>query len=90
MSTLLMIRAQRFALLLRKFQNTGRAYYSGHALQFKRALLEKEAKMADAGKLFVGALSWDTTEESLASAFSRFGEIRETRVVYDRETNRSR
>ena len=41
-------------------------------------------------KLFVGGLSWDTNDQSLMSAFSRFGEIEEAKVISDRETGRSR
>jgi len=41
-------------------------------------------------KLFVGGLSWGTTNEGLAEAFSRFGEIVEATVVVDRDTGRSR
>lgn len=41
-------------------------------------------------KLFVGGLSWDTTDESLRSAFESYGDIEEAVVVNDRETGRSR
>lgn len=41
-------------------------------------------------KLFVGGLSWDTTDHSLADAFAQFGEVREAKVITDRETGRSR
>jgi RNA recognition motif-containing protein len=41
-------------------------------------------------KLFVGGLSWGTTDDALHGAFSRFGEIVEAKVITDRETNRSR
>lgn len=41
-------------------------------------------------KLFVGGLSWDTTEDSLRSTFSRFGQLSEVTVISDRETGRSR
>jgi RNA recognition motif-containing protein len=41
-------------------------------------------------KLFVGGLSWGTTDEALNGAFSRFGEIVEAKVITDRETSRSR
>lgn len=41
-------------------------------------------------KLFIGGLSWDTSDQSLLDAFSRFGEIIEAKVVTDRETGRSR
>jgi len=43
-----------------------------------------------AKKLFVGGLSWGTTDEGLNGAFSRFGEIVEAKVITDRETGRSR
>lgn len=32
-------------------------------------------KMSDEGKLFIGGLSFDTTEESLAAAFGKYGTI---------------
>ncbi len=41
-------------------------------------------------KLFVGGLSWGTTDEGLHGAFTRFGEIVEAKVITDRETGRSR
>ena len=41
-------------------------------------------------KLFVGGLSWNTTNEGLQQAFERFGEIAEAKVITDRDTGRSR
>jgi RNA recognition motif-containing protein len=41
-------------------------------------------------KLFVGSLSWNTTDRDLAEAFSRFGEITEAKVITDRDSGRSR
>jgi RNA recognition motif-containing protein len=41
-------------------------------------------------KLFVGGLSWNTTNESLNAAFSKFGEVIEAQVITDRDTGRSR
>jgi cold-inducible RNA-binding protein len=43
-----------------------------------------------ARKLFVGGLSWNTTDEGLRAAFGRFGAVTEAKVVTDRETGRSR
>jgi RNA recognition motif-containing protein len=41
-------------------------------------------------KLFVGSLSWGTTESDLEDAFARFGSITEVKVITDRNTGRSR
>lgn len=41
-------------------------------------------------KLFVGGLSWDTTDQSLRAAFEAYGAVREARVILDRDTGRSR
>ena len=41
-------------------------------------------------RLFVGGLSWDTNDDALRSAFERFGELQDVRVISDRETGRSR
>lgn len=43
-----------------------------------------------AKKLFVGGLNWKTTDDGLHSAFERFGEMTEAKVITDRETGRSR
>ena len=43
-----------------------------------------------AKKLFVGSLSWNTTDEGLLQAFEAFGEVTEAKVITDRETGRSR
>ncbi|KAI4793684.1 hypothetical protein KUCAC02_032554 [Chaenocephalus aceratus] len=46
--------------------------------------------MSDEGKLFIGGLSFDTNEESLASAFSKYGTIEKVDVIRDKETGNSR
>jgi RNA recognition motif-containing protein len=43
-----------------------------------------------AKKLFVGGLSWGTTDETLRAGFERFGPVSDAKVVTDRETGRSR
>lgn len=43
-----------------------------------------------AKKLYVGNLSYGTTEESLRSAFSQAGEVVSTAVIMDKMTGRSR
>ncbi|KAG0379099.1 hypothetical protein BGX24_001769 [Mortierella sp. AD032] len=44
----------------------------------------------ESAKLFIGGLSWNTTDESLRSGFSHVGEVIDAVVVRDRETGRSR
>ena len=41
-------------------------------------------------RLYVGNLSWDSTEASLREAFSSFGEVVDIKLITDRETGRSR
>lgn len=41
-------------------------------------------------KLFVGSLSWNTSDEGLRQAFTRFGNVLESKVITDRDTGRSR
>ena len=43
-----------------------------------------------AKKLFVGGLSWNTTDDGLRRAFESYGEVTDAKVVTDRETGRSR
>jgi cold-inducible RNA-binding protein len=41
-------------------------------------------------KLFVGGISWDSTEDSLREAFSKFGPVESVKIVTDRDTGKSR
>jgi RNA recognition motif-containing protein len=41
-------------------------------------------------RLYVGNLSFQTTEETLLSTFAKFGEVTEVKLILDRETGRSR
>jgi len=41
-------------------------------------------------KIYVGNLSFDTTEETLKSLFAEHGEVEEVHIVTDRETGRPR
>jgi cold-inducible RNA-binding protein len=40
--------------------------------------------------IFVGNLSYNTSDDSLRAAFEAFGEVSSARVISDRETGRSR
>lgn len=42
------------------------------------------------GKLFVGGLDWSTTQETLRSYFSQFGEVVDCVIMKDKNTNQSR
>lgn len=41
-------------------------------------------------RIYVGNLSFQTTEDGLRAAFSEFGEVISSTVISDRETDRSR
>ncbi len=41
-------------------------------------------------KLYVGNLSFDTTDSELEEAFSEYGEIVSATIIKDRDTNRSK
>eukprot|EP01098_Paradermamoeba_levis_P002359 TRINITY_DN1275_c0_g1_i2.p1 TRINITY_DN1275_c0_g1~~TRINITY_DN1275_c0_g1_i2.p1 ORF type:complete len:228 (-),score=59.49 TRINITY_DN1275_c0_g1_i2:130-771(-) len=45
---------------------------------------------AENTKLFVGGLSFDTTQETLNEAFKQFGPIFEAKIIFDQVTGRSR
>jgi RNA recognition motif-containing protein len=41
-------------------------------------------------KLFVSNLNFNANENDLASAFEQYGPVTDVKVIFDRETNRSR
>jgi len=41
-------------------------------------------------KIYIGNMSYDTTEEQLRQAFESYGEIRDVNIVMDRDTGRPR
>lgn len=41
-------------------------------------------------KIYVGNLSFNTTEEDLKTEFSKYGEVEEIRLISDMETGRSK
>ncbi|MCD7461896.1 hypothetical protein HAX54_047353 [Datura stramonium] len=45
---------------------------------------------SSAGKLFVGGIAWETTEESFRKHFSQFGEITDSVIMMDRISGRPR
>ncbi|KAL3614945.1 hypothetical protein CASFOL_040606 [Castilleja foliolosa] len=44
----------------------------------------------EAGKLFIGGISWDTSEDRLREYFKAFGEVVEAVIMRDRTTGRAR
>jgi RNA-binding protein Musashi len=45
---------------------------------------------SDQGKLFIGGISWETTEEKLRDHFQAYGEVVEVVIMKDRATGRAR
>ena len=41
-------------------------------------------------KLFIGGLSWNTSEAGLRETFEKFGDLDDIRIITDRDTGRSR
>ncbi|WP_411017659.1 RNA recognition motif domain-containing protein, partial [Salmonella sp. s51090] len=46
--------------------------------------------MTESGKVYVGNLSFDTTEDQIRDAFGKLGAIDDVNIITDRETGRSR
>ena len=73
----------------------GRPPAAGSDADDARALVEAAAASAAEllptdTKLFVGSLSWSTTDDSLSAAFAGVADVESLTVVADRETGRSR
>lgn len=45
---------------------------------------------SDEGKLFIGGIAWDTTEENLRDYFGQYGEVTQTVIMRDKTTGRPR
>lgn len=45
---------------------------------------------SDEGKLFIGGIAWDTTEETLRDYFGKYGEVSQTVIMKDKTTGRPR
>lgn len=45
---------------------------------------------SDEGKLFIGGIAWDTSEEKLRDYFSQFGEVIQAVIMRDKTTGRPR
>ncbi|KAM0285678.1 hypothetical protein ACHAQH_001384 [Verticillium albo-atrum] len=50
----------------------------------------KNPSAKEDGKMFIGGLNWETTDQSLRDYFSQFGEVVECTVMRDSTTGRSR
>ncbi|CAJ0828217.1 11968_t:CDS:10 [Entrophospora sp. SA101] len=51
---------------------------------------KKEENKHDEGKMFIGGLNWETSDENLKSYFSQFGEVTDCVVMRDPNSSRSR
>lgn len=52
--------------------------------------MSSAGKLESSKKLFIGGLSWGTTEDTLRSHFEEFGEVSEVRIMFDRGTGKPR
>ena len=52
--------------------------------------LEQKEKLNMATKIYIGNLSFDTTESDLRETFAAFGEVTSCNVISDRDTGRPR
>lgn len=44
----------------------------------------------DNNKLFVGGISWNTTEDALKQLFEQYGPVSEAKIITDKMTGKSR
>ncbi|MCD7450782.1 hypothetical protein HAX54_008419 [Datura stramonium] len=61
-----------------------------HEISVSKPSIFQLIRCMSSSKLFVGGISWNTNDNTLQEAFSKYGEVVEARVIYDRESGRSR
>lgn len=52
--------------------------------------LEEKGEEDVAGKIFIGGLSWQTTEQTLRAHFERYGELTDVALMFDKRSNKPR
>ncbi|KAI0301887.1 hypothetical protein B0F90DRAFT_1716145 [Multifurca ochricompacta] len=67
-------------------RGSSRGAYHGVAVEERSV---RPSEMKDEGKMFIGGLNWDTTDESLRKYFSQFGKVDACTIMRD-STGRSR
>ncbi|CAH9116405.1 unnamed protein product [Cuscuta europaea] len=65
-------------------------YHHGLRLYCTPAATAAASSSPTNDKLFVAGLSWSVDEKTLTDAFSDFGQVTEVRIMYDKDTGRSR
>ncbi|KAG4072476.1 hypothetical protein HA402_004408 [Bradysia odoriphaga] len=54
------------------------------------AIVSIQCISAESTKVYVGNLSWNTTDDTLREAFASYGQVLDAIVMRDRDTGRSR
>jgi heterogeneous nuclear ribonucleoprotein A1/A3 len=72
-------------------RNGGAAVDTG-GIQMKHSVDHRHSSssMSSPGKLFVGGVSWETTAETFANYFGKFGEVVDSVIMTDRITGNPR
>ena len=73
-----------------QYREAASAFRSREHLETDLVDVLREMEFFLKNKLFVGSLSWDTTDEGLEEAFAAHGSVTEAKVITDRNTGRSR
>ncbi|KAJ0257250.1 RNA-binding [Hirschfeldia incana] len=74
-------------------RNGGSAAVDTGGMQMKQSIDHRHSSsssMSSPGKLFVGGVSWETTEETFANYFEKFGEVVDSVIMRDRMTGKPR
>ncbi|VVA24049.1 PREDICTED: heterogeneous nuclear [Prunus dulcis] len=72
--------------------DSGRGFETNHNVdsegnEFRDSFNHRDSA---AGKLFVGGVSWETTEEAFTNYFSKYGEIADSVIMIDKHSGRPR
>lgn len=79
---------QQHGMMIKSFNNVDDGS-TGNGINGS-VVVDHRRDLSAAGKLFVGGISWETTEETFGNYFSKYGELTDSVIMLDKQSGRPR